>query len=197
MLTKEIILCDADGCLLNWIDPFNEWMSLHGWEQNPNASHYYNITDIYNGIDVDSAKKFTRLFNESANIGFLPAFRDSKYYVRRLHEEFGFVFRIITSLSLNSYAGKLREQNLTNLFGSAIESVICLDTGADKYQALLPYQYSNLFWIEDKVENADAGYNLGLSPILIEHDYNKHHAVNYPCVKNWKEIYRIISGKLC
>jgi FMN phosphatase YigB (HAD superfamily) len=191
-MNNKLILTDCDGVLLSWAESFHEWMAEHGWEQKPNASHYYSMYDIYHGLDKENAKKFTKLFNESANIGFLPPFRDSMYYVRRLHEEFGYQFRVITSLSSNIHAGNLRRMNLEKYFGSAIESVICLDTGADKDEALEPYQYSGLYWIEDKFENAEAGHELGLSSILVTHGHNSHYETKYPRVETWKEIYQII-----
>jgi hypothetical protein len=144
------------------------------------------------GIPKEQVKKLIRIFNESAAIGFLPALRDAMYYVKRLHEEHGYRFHCITSLSLDPNAQKLREMNLRKLFGNAIESVICLDTGADKDSALEPYRDSGLWWIEDKPQNADVGYNLGLKSVLIEHGHNMHHTCSYPVVKNWRELYELI-----
>ena len=85
--------------------------------------------------------------------------------------------------------------NLENLFGTTVfEKIICLDTGADKDQALEPYRDTGLYWIEDKPENADIGYQLGLSSILMEHGHNVDHVCPYPKVKNWREIYAIITS---
>jgi hypothetical protein len=100
---------------------------------------------------------------------------------------------VITSLSLDRNAAKLREMNLNKLFGNAIESVICLDTGADKDSALEFYRDSGMWWIEDKPENADVGHAMGLKSILVEHGHNMHHVCPYPVVKNWREIYSIIA----
>ena len=136
--------------------------------------------------------KVVRTFNESAAIGFLPALRDSTYYVKRLHEEYGYQFRVITSLSLDKDAQRLREMNLRKIFGDAIENVICLATGADKDEALEPYRDTGLWWIEDKPANADVGHAMGLKSILVEHGHNMHHKCSYPVVKNWKEIYERI-----
>ena len=144
-------------------------------------------------MEQKDAKRVVRTFNESAAIGFLPALRDATYYVKRLHEEHGYVFRVITSLSLDKDAQRLRDMNLRKLFGDAIESVICLATGADKDEALEPYRDSGLYWIEDKPSNADCGYNLGLKIILVENCHYMEHTFNYPLVKNWKEIYELIT----
>jgi FMN phosphatase YigB (HAD superfamily) len=192
-MKDRIILVDADGVLLNWEYAFNIWMEQHGFALVPGSQFDYSMGERYN-IDAAQAKKLIKIFNESAAIGFLPALRDAVYYVKRLHEEHGYVFHCITSLSLDPNAGKLREMNLKKLFGeTAFERVLCLDTGADKHDALAEYKDSGCHWIEDKPENADVGHLLGLKSILVEHGHNMHHECPYPVVKNWREIYSIIA----
>ncbi len=184
-MNSKLILTDCDGVLLNWEFAFECWMETHGYKVVDTSA--YNIGQRYG---IDNSKKLVRQFNESAAIGFLPPHRYAMHYVKKLHEEHGYVFRVITSLSLDPYAKTLREKNLIKLFGSAMESVICLDTGADKDEALEPYRGSGLYWIEDKIENAVVGSNLGLNSILMEHEHNMHYIDNLiPLVKNWKEIY--------
>ena len=103
------------------------------------------------------------------------------------------MFHAITSLSLNRHAVRLREQNLAKLFGNtAFEKVICLDTGADKDEALEPYRGSGCWWVEDKVTNADLGIDMGLRSILVEHGHNMNYKGEAALVKNWKEIYNLI-----
>jgi hypothetical protein len=117
------------------------------------------------------------------------------YYVKRLHEEHGYVFHCITSLSTNINAQRLREMNLSKLFGStAFERVVCLDTGADKNSALEEYANSGLWWVEDKPENAEVGLDLGLKSVLMEHGHNMHHSnKRIPVVKTWRELYELIT----
>lgn len=194
MSMKKLILTDADGVLLDWEWAFRVWMLERGYTLTEDNKSSYYLHHHFNNLTQPEAKKLVKIFNESAAIGFLPALRDSTYYVKRLHEEHGYQFRVITSLSLDKNAQKLREMNLRKLFGNAIEDVICLDTGADKDQALEPYRNSNLWWIEDKPENADVGHKLGLRSILVEHGHNMHHTCNYDLVKNWKQIYEIITA---
>ena len=191
-MNNKLILTDCDGVLLDWEWAFHIWMQERGLVQRPDAKSYYGIHEQYEDVTKSDAKKFTKLFNESAAIGFLPALRDATYYVKRLHEEHGYRFRVITSLSKDQNAIKLREMNLRKIFKDAIEEVICLDTGADKDEALAPYKDSGLWWIEDKPENSDVGHQLGLKSILVEHGHNMHHDCDYAVVENWKEIYDII-----
>lgn len=189
---KKIILTDVDGVLLDWEWAFSVWMQERGYTLTAGHKKTYALHHHYNDLTESEAKLSIKRFNESAAIGFLPALRDSMFYVKRLYEEHGYRFRCITSLSLDENSAKLREMNLHKLFGDAIENVICLDTGADKDEALAPYKNSGMWWIEDKPENAEVGYKLGLKSILVEHGHNMHHRPDYPVVKNWKEIYEII-----
>lgn len=190
----KTILVDADGVLLDWEYAFSVWMEQHGHVKQQGSEFIYDIGEQY-GITKPQAKQLVKIFNESAAIGFLPPLRDAMFYVKRLHEEHGYRFHCITSLSLDPNAGKLREMNLRKLFGkTAFERVVCLDTGADKTQALETYRNTGLWWIEDKPENADVGYNLGLKSVLMEHGHNMNHECPYPVVKNWREIYAIVTS---
>ena len=193
---KKLILTDADGVLLDWEWAFNVWMQEHGFEEVPGSKLNYDMSMRY-GIPKEQVKKLIRLFNESAAIGFLPALRDAMYYVKRLHEEHGFRFHCITSLSLDPNAQKLREMNLNKLFGtSAFERIVCLDTGANKEEVLQEYEGTGCYWLEDKIENAEAGYRAGLRSLLVEHGHNMHHYhEGITTVKNWKEIYQLITDQ--
>ena len=186
----KLILTDCDGVLLNWEYAFDVWMNDLGY--NLDEPMLYNISDRYN-VTRERANELTKFFNESASMGFIPPLRDAVQYIRKMHEECGYVFGVITSLSTNPYAGKLRERNLKKLFGTAITFVKCLETGADKDEALAPYKDTGLIWIEDKIQNAEVGYELGLRSVLIEHGHNMNHSnPNIPIVKNWKTIYEMM-----
>jgi len=195
IMKNKIILTDIDGVALDWEYAFDVWMREHGFNKQEGWQFKYDMGTRY-GIEKEQAKKLIRIFNESAAIGFLPPLRDAMFYVKRLHEEHGYVFHAITSLSKDENAQELRRMNLRKLFGeTAFEKFVFLDTGADKDTALEPYRGSGLYWIEDKKINCEVGYELGLKSILMEHghslDYNHP---NIPVVKNWKEIYNIVVG---
>ena len=193
----KVILTDADGVLLNWEYAFCCYLEQRGHTQIENGNWEYDIAKRF-GISRTTAIRHVKVFNESAAMGFLPALRDAMYYVKRLHEEHGYVFRCITSMSLDANAYKLRKMNLEKLFGeTAFEQLVCLDTGADKDEALAPYRDSGLYWLEDKLSNAVCGLDLGLKPILVEHGFNMHDELPEGMVKcvNWKEIYNHITGE--
>lgn len=189
-LSEKLILVDCDGVLADWLYGFQRWMKQHGFNiVEPNE---YDIGKMY-GIETSYSKMLIRNFNESAAIGWLSPFRDSVKYVRKLHEDHGFIFHCITSLSLNEYAGNLRRKNLEALFGKTVfEKIECLDCGADKDEALLPYKDSGCLWVEDKIENCDVGLDLGLNSVLIAHGHNYHYKGSAPRVQNWREIYDMV-----
>ena len=194
-MTKKIILTDADGVLLDWEYAFDVYLQQHGFNKVEGGQFKYDIGKRY-GIEKDQGKKLIKIFNESAHMGFLPPLRDAMYYVKRLHEEHGYVFHCITSLSKDENAQELRKMNLCKLFGkTAFEKFIFLDTGADKDEVPEQYRDSGLWWIEDKITNAEVGHEIGLKSLLVEHGHNmdfKHPSI--PLVKNWKEIYERVVG---
>lgn len=195
--TKEkTILVDCDGVLLDWEYAFHGWMTRHGYNMCQDGFDMYKIHERYAMAKPD-AKRLVRMFNESAQIRKLPPLRDAIKYVKKLHEEHGYVFHAITSLSNDQYAQHLRTKNLRELFGETVfEKYVYLDTGADKDEALKEYRDTECYWAEDKPENANLGDTLGLDAILMNHAHNEDEEINEGVTRvlNWKEIYDIITG---
>lgn len=194
-MDKKIILADADGVLLDWAAAFDHWMeSEHGHKKQPDGDEMYGIGPRFN-ISSDLGFLHVCEFNNSTEILAIRPLRDAVEYVGRLHE-LGYVLHVITSISSDPRAYEFRKLNLETIFGHAVERLVCLDTGADKDQALSEYAGSGLYWIEDKIANADAGHRLGLRSILVDHEYNQtDRRLPYPRVSTWQEIYDLITGQ--
>jgi len=184
------ILTDCDGVLLDWESAFHDWMVEKGYSKVVHGT--YNLAVAYD-LPTDSKHDIVREFNDSAWMCCLPVLRDADQGVAKLFDH-GYRFDVITSLSLDPYAKKLRWMNLdTHLGSDAFDELICLDTGADKDDALAVYKDSGLWWIEDKPENCDAGLRAGLRPILIDHLHNRWY--NNPDVirvKDWAELVEVV-----
>ena len=101
-LCKQQILTDCDGVLMNWEYAFTCWMEARGYESQKTGMEY-DMSERY-GIELRKCKELVHHFNSSAAMGFLPPLRDAMHYVRKLHEECGFTFHMITSLSLDKHA---------------------------------------------------------------------------------------------
>lgn len=196
IFNRKLILTDADGVLLDWEKGFEIWMGEQGYVKIPDFDVTAYGLSVHYGMTKDKIKKLIREFNSSAAIGYLQPFRDATRYVPALYAE-GWDFVVITSLSKDRYSIQARIDNLSRIFPGVYfgkENVICLDTGADKDEALAPYRDSGLYWIEDKDANAQLGHDLGLKTIMLSHGHNETAKVNFPIVKNWEEIYEIIEG---
>ena len=193
-MSDNVIVVDCDGVLLDWEYAFNCFMQDQGFRKLPDADYTYNVGERY-GIIREKAKSFVTIFNSSATVRFLTPLRDAVHYVKLLHEKHGYVFDVVTSLSKDKSAAKLREKNLKKLFGkSTFRKIKCLPTGANKKGYLKKYyEGSKYFWVEDKIENANDGKSVGMRSIVMEHTYNKYDKVDYPIVKNWEEIYNIVT----
>ena len=189
-MDKRIIL-DCDGVLLDWAYAFDVWMVEHGYSKISNTNQYYEQTRRY-GISQVEAVSQIKKFNESGCVGFIPAFRDSVEYVTKL-SELGWKFEVISCLDKDKYAQKLRQKNLLHLFGDVFDFIDCaLDFTVGKEQYLLDrYKGKNYYWIEDSIDHAESGKRVGLNSIIMDHPYNKEW--DGPRVKNWKDIYQIIT----
>lgn len=189
-MDKRIIL-DCDGVLLDWAYAFDVWMVEHGYSKISNTNQYYEQTRRY-GISQVEAVSQIKKFNESGCVGFIPAFRDSVEYVTKL-SQLGWKFEVISCLDKDKYAQKLRQKNLLHLFGDVFDFIDCaLDFTVGKEQYLLDrYKGKNYYWIEDSVDHAESGKRVGLNSIVMDHPYNKEW--DGPRVKNWKDIYQIIT----
>ena len=193
MRRDKIILVDCDGVMLDWEFAFENWMAKHGYDVV--SKNEYKV-DLKYGLSKPEKRRLVRMFNESAQIRKLPPLRDAIKYVRKLHEEHGYVFRLISSLSNDEYSQHLRTKNLRELFGSTVfERYTYLDTGADKDEVLTEYEGTGCWWIEDKPENAELGHRLGLTSIIVDHPHNTDYEMRgVTRAFNWKEIYEIIVG---
>lgn len=192
MIKEKVILTDCDGVLLDWEYHFHRWMAKKGFEKNNKVS--YKVDEMYD-ISRTESKHIIKHFNESAEIAFLSPLRDAIKYVRKLHEEHGYVFHCITSLSNNPAAQELRKKNLENVFGNVFEEYVILGCGYDKDEALEPYRDTGCYWVEDKIENADLGHTLGLHSLLVGHSHNGDYKGPVTRVQDWKSIYKIITGE--
>lgn len=170
MNMSKIIYTDCDGVLLDWETGFHDWMERKGYTALDKTQ--YLMGKAY-GIKHSEASNLIKQFNESSAIVDLEAFRDARSAVARLVEA-GYKFHMISSLSKEPSAAKLRIKNLEDIFGKDVfVDYLFLDTGADKDEVLdkLP---KGSWWIEDKDENAIVGHQCGLSSLLVAHKHNEH-----------------------
>ena len=195
-LDKRIILTDVYGVLLEWENHFETWMLGKGYTASLGKENLYSMEKRY-GLDTAIKEQLIEEFNNSAWMSNQDPMPGSQTWVKLLHAE-GWTFIPITSQTTDIPAQELRKRRLKELFGGTVfENFFILDTGADKDSALAEFHGTNLWWVEDKPENALLGLDYGLKPLLVDHTYNKK--FKHPKIKrvsNWKEIRTIINSNV-
>lgn len=198
-MSNKLILVDVDGVLLDWKNGFLQFMAIEGIVEKDNSKYHvweWMETKDKKEIDEEKGRFMIEYFNRSAWMRFLDPLRDVVDIVKALKAK-GYEFKAITSMHTDKPAQELRKMNIAEIFGEGtISDITFLPTGADKTEALSKYEGSGAWWIEDKVENAKIGKDLGLTPIIIEHEYNKDQYVHeIPTAKFWSTVYKHITGE--
>jgi len=190
---NKIIAIDCDGVLLNWEQSFDNWMAFQGFPKH--ASDHYDVSMNYH-MNKGQCEVLVKIFNESAWMKFLKPIEGAVENVKKL-ADLGYKFHVITSQTLDKKANQLREENLKEVFGDVFEQIDCLDTGADKDEALSKIPEGTI-WIEDKPANAELGSRMGLVALLLDLPHNQVYNEDNSLVqrvKNWTEIYNVIKEK--
>ena len=194
-MANKTILTDCDGVLLDWEIVFRPWMKRLGYEINPSRASAYSIGEQYNVSQAEGSGLIAK-FNSSSDFESLPALRDSVEHVQRLYTE-GWNFVVITTAGDHPWTPGLRKSNLDKIFGEGIFNQIhILPLHSDKGVVLKNYQDTNLFWIEDKPSNAEAGLQYGLRSQLMSVPHNRDYKGSVPVVNNWAEIYKLVQSSL-
>jgi len=101
----------------------------------------------------------------------------------------GWRFDVVTMIGKDKYAHRLRKINLQHLFGDVFDDIYCAgDFRKPKKEILQKYSGTNYMWIEDRIDYAKDGQEVGLKTYLMDWPYNREGWVG-PRVKSWKDIY--------
>lgn len=190
----NVIVTDVDGVLLYWEHGFHMWMLDNGYKQT--RLGFYEIHDMYD-ISQSEADTLVQCFNESAALRRLPPVKDAIKYVRKLHEEHGYVLHCISAIPNTRDMYEARMENLHNVFGkTVVERLVLCGSSTNKLDLLKRYDATECFWIEDLTQNAKYGINYGMRCVLMDRHYNQNDTPD-PRIKrvnSWKEIYSLIVG---
>lgn len=192
-MENKLILADCDGVLLHWEWYFDRWMSKHGYTKRVEGA--YNTGEAY-AIAEERGEQLVKMFNETVYAGTLPPLRDAVKYVRKLHEDYGCVLHVISSISGEAEIVEARHRNLYNVFGKSVfYKITCMDPDIPKSYALAEYANSNAIWVEDVVSNYEMGQKLGLHSLLVTHSYNQL-ATDANRIYGWSAVYNIIKQRI-
>ncbi len=197
MLKDKIILTDYDGVVASWLPGFEKYIAHLGYKLVDDS--HWDLGDKF-GIDRLEVDKLAHEFCDSCFIEDLEPLDNAVEYMTKLHEEFGYKFHIVTSLSAKQEAYDYRLTNFLKYFPSSmLHKLTCLALHERKLDYLRENYYnSGCWWIEDKYENYQDGVDVGLRGILISYPYNEKHHHNNPKLANtWQDVYDIIVKEKC
>jgi FMN phosphatase YigB (HAD superfamily) len=187
LIMSKILLTDADGVLLNWLDSFLQQHELS----------YEDFQYIESERPAD-AYRLIETFNESARIGYLPSIKGALSAMSKLKND-GYEIHCVTSFGGSVYARRARFDNIKKLFGNAITYIHILPLHDNKLQFLQEnYNNSESYFIEDNINNANLSLQAGLRPILLSQNYNTNNAdieiePEVICAHNWKHVIELIT----
>ena len=193
----KLILTDMDDVLVDWVAGFTLFNRTHyrpdlpdmpsdcGWDMSP-----------WLGCTKDESVRRVQEFNsgEFPEFGKLPPTKNSVYGIQTL-AMLGFKFVIVTCATTVPKAVAMRRENAYRLFGDALEDIHILGL-KDKKGPILS-QYEPTYWIDDKVEHAEAGYAVGHHALVMNQSHNTSIQTHVPRVNNWHEICQIITFGKC
>lgn len=192
---SRVILTDCDGVLLRWEESFDKFMASKGMPCLPNMEAEYSLAIRYGIPPEVSVYPLLQEFVEGPAIERLDPYADSVKYVAKL-AALGFRFIVISSISSSSLSRYYRMRNLQTVFGDVFDEVICIETGANKYETLKQWKDSGYFWIEDHMQQAVSGYECGLKPLLLNHAYNEKYQNDlFPRIVGdnpWEQVYNLV-----
>jgi len=193
-MTHKVILTDIDGVVFNWHKQFVNWMEMQGYSST-GITHHESDIHLEFGISFNEAQIKKEEFNTSMIASTLEPWKDSVEYINKLYNE-GWRFIGITSFSDKPIGQYYRYLNLEDYFPTdCFGTMIFLTAGEGKEEVLEKFKDTNLWFIDDRIINVNTAYNIGLKPLLMEHDYNMHYKRdNVQKVDTWKQIYQIISN---
>ena len=191
---EKLILIDADGVLLNWIDAFVNWaIEERGLELKPDYRDHYLAEDKFVGFSREEhGRDLIHEFNRTEHIRSLEAIPEAQKYVKRLASH-RYKFHVITSIQNLPQIVERRSDNLRDLYGDVFTKISCINYDQTKEAVLSTYTNTQQWWIEDHPKNAKLGYDLGLRSILINYNYNQ--SFEHPGilrVDDWEQLYNLI-----
>jgi FMN phosphatase YigB (HAD superfamily) len=182
-LTRDTLLLDVDGVLLNWVDGFNKWiheyhMPAHAhlnFQKDNVKDDVYDISERY-GIPGDIIYAYVKIFNNSLHFGRLEAMPDA---VRTVTKFIFMNWNVHTASSYSScrLALEARLKNIEREISPTVAYSIHhqLDLDNDKHQVLEQYKNCNqrVVFVDDKPLHVQEALDLDIEAYLFDAPYNR------------------------
>lgn len=186
-MSKDTVILDVDGCLLNWEEGFHKWITERGYRLlNPNE---YCIENRYN-LDTKKAGDLVKYFNESVYAGDLNPYPKAHKYLKKMQAK-GWRLVVVTCFGSEPLVMESRLRNLAKAYpGVKFEKVHFLRPIDSKLEILKSYSDRAFIGIDDNFGHYMSLEKSGLFGCLLDHGYYNTTTINnITKVKTWKEFY--------
>lgn len=180
-----LILSDIDDTVLNYQQPFWDWMLSKGLKPRTEIGEVYDL-GIVLGIEADEALDLIEKFTHEDKFEHLSPEPCAAVVLPDLYRR-GYRFAAITATVDSEEVREKRLRNLKEAFGFDWEDCHC--TGLRKPKTPFLEGYEATVWVEDNFSHAVDGHEIGHTSYLISRGYNRglsHPGVNR--VDDWHDI---------
>ena len=195
-MNEKLIFSDVDEVVLRWLPRF----TLNAQEKG------YKVVDtskylIHEHFDVPEhlVDEMVNEFSSSDVFRELDAIDDSIVYARKICEDFGYKFDLITACGeyeKDHVAHINRLFNVSTHIGAEnIRDLFCVASSEAKRPVLERYRDKGYVWVDDSPKNVELGVELGYESYLYTTPYNINVETSGKRVHSWQEIYEIIKIK--
>lgn len=196
MLKKQekILLTDIDETVLQWVDPFFNWVETELGINHNRDPNVFEFKDALGCETSDESNAIIRQFNNTYHFGQLDPYPHAKEVIEQLQKE-GWEFIAISTCSYSETTQSLREENIKRVFGNAFSEIHCIEYDVGKNATL--ERFDGTWWVEDNAHWAQSALQYNHKPIIITQPYNAtfdHPEI--PRVTDWREIYQMVSNSV-
>jgi hypothetical protein len=188
---------DADDVIFNYVmGGYGKYVEKQtGNVLSPDGPDGWDMSS-WTGVPYDETIRLIKEFNASEDFGKLPLFDCAKDIFPKISKS-GRPMHIVTSCAEEIEVHVRRKANLTHPLGDIFQSIVCLDLGVSKVQALeeiAALHGTPGIWAEDNFKNGKAGADLGYTTFMFRRNHNRVFEVaenahpNITWVDSWHDV---------
>lgn len=198
MNNKEVIVFDADGLLLFWLNGMINFLKEEGLSYEHligDRNAFYSLNEIFQSDDEDYINEQYQKFLSSDSLGKMGRFCDGSLEVLNTLSK-KYILVVLTCIGRQSKVVNIRKEEIESLYPGCFSEIYCIDLGESKQDAL---EYINDIYngkvkafIDDRSEHVHEAEKAGVKgyqfiqespPLRIDESVDS--------IRNWSHLYEI------
>jgi hypothetical protein len=202
MTIRPLLLTDADGVLLDFVQGFSRYIGSLGYDISHTkrfwkTSQHTTFKHLMNIDDPKRAEQVKAGFYQSNAVAKLPILQpELAHIIPYLSKHVDIV--CLTCIGRAQPLVDARTQNLYDLFGDSFKAIHCLDYGESKLPLLLHYKKQNpLAYLDDRQVHVSEALQAGIDGRIFEYNIPKTQNNSVTCWKQFSdEVIESLYGNL-